>query len=59
MFNGVRSCLGTFITLLLLLGVAYAGWRWGGLVFPQDPGVARESPRKQARRRARAEPRVG
>jgi len=35
MFNGLRSCLSTFVTLLLLLGAAYAGWRWGGLVFPQ------------------------
>ena len=35
MFKGLRSCLSAIITLLLLLGVAYAGWRWGPLVFPR------------------------
>jgi hypothetical protein len=35
MFNGVRTCLGRLITIALLLAAAYAGWRWGPLVFPR------------------------
>lgn len=35
MFTGARSCFGRLITLALLLGAAYAGWRWGPLVFPR------------------------
>jgi hypothetical protein len=35
MFNGVRSCFGRAVTLLLLVAAAYAGWRWGPLVFPR------------------------
>ncbi len=35
MFSGMKSCLGRLIILALLLGAAYAGWRWGPLVFPR------------------------
>jgi hypothetical protein len=35
MFSGTRSCFGRVITLLLLVLAAYAGWRWGPLVFPR------------------------
>ena len=35
MFGCFRSCLGKAISLVLLLVVAYAGWRWGPAVFPR------------------------
>lgn len=30
----LRSCLGRIILTILLVGAAYAGWRWGPQVFP-------------------------
>jgi len=35
MFSGLRSCFGRAVTLLLLVAAAYAGWRWGPMVFPR------------------------
>ncbi len=33
--KSIKSCLGTITSLLLLVVVAYAGWRWGDPVFPR------------------------
>lgn len=30
----LRGCLSLLVTLILILGIAYAGWRWGGDLFP-------------------------
>ncbi len=35
MFGCLRGCLGKLAGLVLLLGVAYAGWRWGPAFFPR------------------------
>ena len=35
MLKLVRGLVGTLFSLLFLLGVAYAGWRWGDLLFPR------------------------
>ncbi len=35
MFGCLRSCLGKAVGLILLVGAAYAGWRWGPAVFPR------------------------
>jgi len=31
----LKSCLGKIVLGLLLVGTAYAGWRWGHVFFPQ------------------------
>lgn len=35
LFRGLRGCLSSIVTGLLLLGSAYAGWRWGDAIFPR------------------------
>lgn len=35
MFGCLRSCVGKVVLLVLLAGVAYAGWRWGPEFFPR------------------------
>ena len=33
-FKGIKSCLGSIVSALILVLVAYGGWRWGDVVFP-------------------------
>jgi len=37
----LQGCVGRLLLLVLLLGVAYAGWRWGEAVFPRVESVLR------------------
>lgn len=34
LFRGIKSCLGSIVSGLILVAVGYAGWRWGDTVFP-------------------------
>ena len=38
MLGCFRSCFGKTVTLIVLLGVAFAGWRWGPAFFPRVEG---------------------
>ncbi|HEX9887160.1 MAG TPA: hypothetical protein VGA70_11765 [Longimicrobiales bacterium] len=38
MFGCIRSCFGRVVGVVLLIGAAYAGWRWGPEVFPRIEG---------------------
>ncbi len=35
MASGSRGCVGRIAVVVLLVAAAYAGWRWGSLVFPR------------------------
>ena len=35
LFRGIKSCLGSIVSGLILVAVGYAGWRWGDVVFPR------------------------
>jgi hypothetical protein len=35
MIGCLRGCLGKLMGMILLVGAAYAGWRWGPAVFPR------------------------
>ncbi len=43
LLRGIKGCLGSIVSLLMLVGVAYAGWRWGDVVFPRLEQVVQEA----------------
>ena len=35
LLRGIKGCLGSIVSGLMLVAVAYGGWRWGDAVFPR------------------------